>query len=175
MARKRAKQGKRLKGWQLLKKKEFTEWRRKSGYSVGRIAHAIDVGPSAVFAWARGSRVPSEEAQKKLVQLIRENKALPNLPPATTSKLKAKAKAKAKAIKTLKVGKKTTAAPAQAEPAPVPGPTVSDRRQRATTPAAREGTIQVLLAYIGGRQLTGQPLSPQEVLDTAEGLVRVLS
>lgn len=66
----RAPQGRRLGGWEIVKRDEVFKHLKKTGTTIATLARTLDVGSSAVHAWKAGRRFPSEQAQLKLKQIL---------------------------------------------------------------------------------------------------------
>jgi DNA-binding transcriptional regulator YiaG len=66
----RAPQGRRLGGWELVGHEEVFSHLKATGTTIATLARTLDVGPSAVHAWKAGRRYPSEQAQLKLRQML---------------------------------------------------------------------------------------------------------
>ncbi|MBL4845308.1 MAG: helix-turn-helix transcriptional regulator [Planctomycetes bacterium] len=66
----RAPQGKRLGGWQLVKQADVFKYLSTSGTTIASLARTLGVGASAVHAWKASRRFPSEQAQMKLQQIL---------------------------------------------------------------------------------------------------------
>ena len=67
----RAPQGRRLGGWEIVKREAVFNHLEKTGTTIATLARTLGVGSSAVHAWKAGRRYPSEQAQLKLRQILK--------------------------------------------------------------------------------------------------------
>jgi len=89
----RAPQGRRLGGWEIVKRDDVFGYLEKTGTTIATLARTLDVGSSAVHAWKAGRRFPSEQAQLKLQQMLAGDLSL-----ATTVKKSKRSGGKARAF-----------------------------------------------------------------------------
>ena len=85
----RAPQGRRLGGWEMVKRDDVFKHLKKTGTTIATLARTLGVGSSAVHAWKAGRRYPSEQAQLKLRQILKGDLA----PVATKAKKSARTRA----------------------------------------------------------------------------------
>lgn len=67
----RAPQGKRLAGWELVTKEAVFDHLKSSKITVTSLSKTLGVTPGAVHSWKAGRRFPSAEAQKKLAEILK--------------------------------------------------------------------------------------------------------